>query len=213
MDITDSRLDGIWDSDGRESVEYHGTMEYVKQYWIAVVVGIVGCLALIYGLWGVVMTEQATVEIVKSEEQAGEVVVDVAGAVEKPGVYKLSAGSRFGDVLVLAGGLSGLADREWVARTINLAEIVKDGQKIYIPAIQQVSQPANQPSWSVAQKSGKVNVNTASKGELDRLAGIGAARAQAIIAGRPYQSIEQLVSKAKIPASVFEKIKDQVSVY
>ena len=49
--------------------------------------------------------------------------------------------------------------------------------------------------------------------ELDKLTGIGEVRAQAIVANRPYGSTEELVSKAKIPESVYEKIKDQVSVY
>ena len=108
--------------------------DFLREFGVIVVVGLIGGGILIYGLWGVVGGEQATVEIVKNEPQTGEIVVDVAGAVEKPGVYTLPSGSRIGEALVVAGGLSAQADREWVARTVNLAAELEDGAKIYIPS-------------------------------------------------------------------------------
>lgn len=199
-------------------------MDWVKQYGVLVAVGVVGVGILLYGLWGQIMPESATVEIVKSTnvplnqytngEQEGWVVVDIAGAVQQPGVYKLPGGSRIGDALVAAGGLSGEADREWVAQTINLAQEIKDGGKIYIPAkVEKTNIPINQYTNESTQSLGKVNINTASAGELDSLVGIGAARSQAIMANRPYTNTEELVSRAKIPQSVYEKIKDSISVY
>lgn len=195
-----------------------------------ILVGIVGGGILIYGLWGVVGGDPpfgeagAKVEIISGAQSSehslsqgselGDIVVDVAGAVTNPGVYKLQREARIGDALVAAGGLSGVADRSWVAETLNLAEVVKDGGKIYIPARQQIGESASQPdSQSVSQKSGKININTASEAELDALVGIGAARAAAIIASRPYANTEELVSKAKIPQSVYDKIRDSISIY
>ena len=198
-----------------------------------VVVGVIGVGIVGYGLWGAMRGEQASVEIVKGggdftpeeitslspeaaklsgEKFGNQVTVDVAGAVEKPGVYKMPSGSRIGDALVSAGGLSAQADREWVARTLNLAEPVKDGGKVYIPEKSQIinSQMAN---GEQGKSTNLININTASVGELDSLPEIGEARAKAIIANRPYGSSAELVSKAKIPASVYAKIKDLVSIY
>ena len=199
-------------------------MDWVKQNGIVLGIGVVGLGMLIYGLWGQLMPEQASVEIVRGGASnignnnivmsESQVVVDVAGAVEKPGVYKLPVDSRIGDALVMAGGLAGEADREWVAATLNLAEPVKDGGKVYIPYRDEKRNIGNSNTLiAEKQKNGKVNINTASEGELDTLVGIGEVRAQAIIANRPYGDIEELVSKAKIPQSVYEKIRDNISVY
>ncbi len=191
-------------------------MEWLKQYGLLAGVGVVGLGLLGYGLWGEIMPEKSTVEIIKeSENQStkGEIVVDVAGAVEKTGVYKLPSGARIGDAIVMAGGLAADADREWVAQTLNLAKEIKDQEKIYIPSIARVDPLQSEGSTLGLQKSGKININTASLGELDQLPGIGEVRAQAIIANRPYGSTEELVSKAKIPQSVYDKIKDSLSIY
>jgi competence protein ComEA len=192
----------------------------VKEFGILLVIALVGVGVLAYGLWGELGSEKATVEIVKDqnkeqvniEYREGRVTVDVAGAVEKPGVYQLSSGSRLGDALVMSGGLSSSADREWVAKTINLAQEVKDGEKIYIPAKGNGVGTENK-NIEYRDSHGKVNINTASLSELDGLEGIGEVRAKTILDNRPYSQIDDLVSKAKIPESVYEKIKDIVTVY
>lgn len=198
-------------------------MEWVKRegWWVAI--GAAGLGILIYGLWSMIKPEPAVVEIVKEEETRGEIVVDVAGAVEKPGIYKIPTGSRIGDALVMAGGFAAEADREWVSQYLNLAEEVKDGGKIYIPGqaagtgnqkIQIVGQPdAVEKQILGAAVQGRININTASQSELESLWGIGEARAKAIISNRPYGVTEELVSKAKIPQSVYDKIREQISVY
>jgi len=61
--------------------------------------------------------------------------------------------------------------------------------------------------------TGKVNINTASVSELDSLWGVGEARAEAIVAARPYSSIEELASKANIPSNVMDKIRDEITVF
>ena len=200
-------------------------IQFLKQYGILVGIGLVGVGILIYGFYLEVSAEKPVVEIIKSGQQSsdrspisaqglelGTVVVDVAGAVEKPGLYKLTSGSRIGDALVMAGGLSATADREWVAKSINLAEVLKDGGKVYIPVKQEIT-PLNQKTIKPLESQGKVNINTASMSELDTLDGIGEARARLIMDNRPYNHIDELVSKAKIPQSVYEAIKDSVSIY
>lgn len=183
--------------------------------------GVVGVAILGYGIWGIIKPSEVKVEIISGEKptansvQQSQIVVDVAGAVEKPGVYKLPSGSRIGDALVMAGGLGEKADRDWVAKTINLAEIVKDGGKIYIPEIKVTDRetPSQLSKNEGVTLGSKVNINTASVGELDRLAGIGEVRAQAVFDNRPYGATDEIVSKAKVPQSVYDAIKDSISIY
>jgi competence protein ComEA len=94
---------------------------FVKEFWVVMVIGIVGVGVLVYGLWGVVGGEGASVDIVSGNQSLEHsltqgsalenIVVDVAGAVITPGVYNLPSGSRIGDALVAAGGLAEGADR------------------------------------------------------------------------------------------------------
>ncbi len=188
--------------------------DFLREFGVVVLVGLLGCGVLIYGFWGIFGTEESVVEIVKTDQSAqpklesrtGEIVVDIAGAVVKPGLYTLPSGSRIGDALVQAGGLAEKADRSMVAKSINLAEVLNDGAKVFIPELKPVGQSQN-------QSEGKVNLNTAELSELDDLDGIGPVRAKQIIDSRPYARVEELVSKAKIPESVYANIKDQVSCY
>lgn len=191
-----------------------GYLKVIKEYLALILLGVVGGGILIFGLWKMIYVEDIKVEVVKGEEQGSELkeaVVDIAGAVEKPGLYKLPAESRIGDALVVAQGLAANADREWVAKNINLAEIIKDGGKVYIP--RQSEKAESQVDGKGVITAGKININTASISELDTLSGIGEVRAKAIFDNRPYTQIEELMSKAKIPASVYEKIKDSVTLY
>jgi competence protein ComEA len=180
----------------------------LKQFGLMILIGIAGLMILGYGLWSQLMPQETTVEVVKAEEQVTqeEIVVEVAGEVIKPGIYKLPAKSRIGDALVLAGGLSAEADRLWVSQNINLAEHLKDGIKIYLPS-------EREGKNSTKSSENKININTAAAAELDSLEGIGESRANTIIENRPYFTIDELVSKAKVPKSVVDKIKDQISVH
>lgn len=199
-------------------------MELIKQWGLVLLLSLVGVGLIGYGVWEQVGPREVVVEIIKDKnltgetsdkEDGGEIVVDVAGAVEKPGIYKLSSNSRIGDAVVKAGGLAANADREWVASTLNLAEKVEDGVKIYIPNKGMVqADPVSQTNQrSVNIKNQKLNINTASVTELDKLEGIGEARANSIVSNRPYAKTEELVTIAKLPQSVYDKIKDSISVY
>ena len=148
---------------------------------------------------------------------AKEITIDIEGAVEKPGVYKLPAQSRIQDALIAAGGLSQNADRQKIAQTVNLAAPLTDSAKLYLPAVGEHyagSGIASGTSTDTGQgASGIVNINQASEAELDALPGVGAVTAQRIIDGRPYQGTQDLVTKKIVGQSEFEKIKDQISVY
>ena len=150
------------------------------------------------------------------------ITVEISGEVIRSGVYKLPDGSRIEDLLVAAGGFSGTADRVWVEKYLNRAAKVTDGQKVYIPKINEHtdSSSANMtlgdqtisPSFS-SDSNIKININSASLTQLDSLPGIGQVYGQNIIDHRPYSDASELLSKGVLKKSLYEKIKDMVSVY
>jgi len=151
-----------------------------------------------------------------------KIYVDLAGAVENPDVYELSSGARLKDALKLAGGLSANADRDFFSRNFNLSRLLSDQEKIYIPSAFEVSKgifgPAeaanlNQPNTGQTNSNvDLININTAALEELDQLPGVGKVTAEKIIRGRPYQSVDQLLNNKIVGKSVFEKIKNLITV-
>ena len=141
-----------------------------------------------------------------------ELVVEISGEVQNPGVYKLPAGSRIDDLLIASGGLSRNADRDLIAKNINRAAKLFDGQKIYIPPLRQGFAGQASTDGGVAQSS-LININTADAKTLDGLPGIGPVYAQNIIEHRPYSEVSELVSKGAMPSNVYQKIKDKISCY
>ncbi|MCJ7805613.1 helix-hairpin-helix domain-containing protein [Patescibacteria group bacterium] len=152
---------------------------------------------------------EATTEAQKTQT---DIVVEISGQVEKPGVYKLQNGSRVEDLIVAAGGISAEADRVWLDKTLNRAAKLLDGQKLFIPPKNSGDIKVYQPSNAV-QGSGLININTAGLSDLDTLPGIGPVYGQNIIEHRPYSNIEELVSKGALKEFVFEKIKDKITAY
>ncbi len=150
-----------------------------------------------------------------------EIIVEISGEVENPGVYKLEDGSRVNDLLIASGGLSSGANRIWVEKNINKAAKLVDGQKLYIPKEgEEISQSSAVFDSQTGSKSGGgvgvtglININEADQKTLESLNGIGQTYASNIIAHRRYSTIEEIVSKAGVPQKTFEKIKSQISVY
>lgn len=166
-----------------------------------------------------------TIEIIESVEkdaEDGQIIVEIAGAVENPGVYTLSTLSRVEDLLITSGGLSKDADRNWVDKYINRAAKLSDGQKFYVPkeGEQSIGVSADNLSGGTGSILGtednqnkSININTASQNQLEGLTGIGPVYAQSIIEHRPYSSTEELVSKGALKQFVYEKVKEMVTVY
>lgn len=166
------------------------------------------------------------VEIVSgSESKSNNLVVEIAGAVNAPGVYEFEDNDRIIDALDRAGGISEEADRDWLEKYLNKAAVLQDGQKLYIPRegeqslgvsanIQNRGQaPAEQDSNNKSQASNTVNINSASQQELESLWGIGPVTAQNIIEHRPYSSLEELLQKKILKSNVYERNIDKLSVY
>lgn len=185
----------------------------LEKYKLQIGLGLVGLILVGIGVLSTRrLAETPTVEILRQEEeQEGTIWVDLEGAVQKPGIYELPAKARVNDLLIRAGGLAAEADREWVSQNVNLAQKLVDSAKLFIPF--KDAQPAVAGASASASVAELININTASTAQLDTLWGIGEKRAEAICANRPYQTIEELKTKAGIPTNVYERIKDQVTLY
>ncbi|PJE63350.1 hypothetical protein COU88_00030 [Candidatus Roizmanbacteria bacterium CG10_big_fil_rev_8_21_14_0_10_39_6] len=133
------------------------------------------------------------------------VAVDIEGAIQKPGVYELKEDARLVHALIKAGGLIVQADRYFVARNMNLSKRVVDEEKIYIPFLieRADSSEATLPS---------VRINTATSSQLELLPNIGPVTANKIIKNRPYESIDELVSKKILGQKTFENIKSLIEL-
>jgi competence protein ComEA len=130
----------------------------------------------------------------------GDLVVHVAGAVRRPGVYRLPAGSRVDDAVRRAGGANGSG----IPGAVNLAARLTDGQQVVVPA---VGAPA-----AVAGAEGPISLGTATAEQLDTIEGIGPVTAQDIIEFRDEQgglaSVEQLDELSGIGPATMESLRD-----
>ncbi len=150
------------------------------------------------------------------ESETAKIVVDIGGEVVSPMVVELDEGSRVGDAIEAAGGITENAD----LTDINRAAFVEDGEKIYIPAAEIEGEgeegDTSSSGYTVSRGDGKININTADSVQLQELDGIGPATAQKIIDYRKengrFSSIEDIKNVSGIGDKSFEKIKDRIKV-
>lgn len=143
--------------------------------------------------------------------------VDVSGAVNTPGVYRLKRGSRVFEAIQEAGGFQENAD----TAGINQASVLSDGEKLQIYTIEEAQQmELSSEKFSISQDNtdvkGKININTADLSELQEIPGVGEKKAQSIMEYRElngnFQSIEQLQEVQGIKGKTFDKVKDYITV-
>lgn len=146
-----------------------------------------------------------------------QVVVDVKGAVERPGIYTMTAPVRIYQVIQQAGGVVPDGDTS----SLNLAEQVVDGSVLYVP--RKGETPPDMATTSIGSQtpsnktsSSKININTATAEELDKLNGLGPSKANAIVEYRKehgkFQKIEDLTQVPGIGEKTIEQFRDQVEV-
>ncbi len=140
-------------------------------------------------------------------------VVYVCGQVQSPGVYELPQGARANDAIQAAGGLLETA----ASKAMNLAEVISDGQKVYVPSLEELESGKDFGTSSIETASdGKVNLNTATKEELMSIPGIGEAKANQIIQYRSkqgnFQSTEDIMNIPGIKEGMYAKIKESIKV-
>jgi competence protein ComEA len=150
----------------------------------------------------------------------GDIVVDVTGAVSKPGLYRLAPGARVGDAIGAAGGFSPRVDVERVGRELNLAATIADGAHVQVPSrddpVGGGAAGASPAAGGGGSSGGQlVNLNTATEAELDALSGIGPVTAGKIIesrAGAPFKTVDELRERGLVGEKTFEKIRAQLTV-
>jgi competence protein ComEA len=152
-------------------------------------------------------------EIRLDNAPAAEIQVYVAGAVARPGVYYLRDGDRWIDALEAAGGPAADADLE----SVNLARRVYDEDQVVVPRVEEpAASPVGVLGASQAPSDERIDVNAAPEALLETLPGIGPVRAGSIVGSRqtngPFVRPEELVERGLIPQSVFEQVRDLITV-
>lgn len=158
-----------------------------------------------------------------------EILVHISGCVKEEKVVTLKSGSRIQDAINSAGGLSKDAD----LTNINLAYILEDGEKIYIPKKgEEVSQnsliysessvgadASIRPSsahTSSSNKTTKININKAGQAELETIPGVGPSTALKIVTYREengrFKSIEDIKNVSGIGDAKYEQMKEYITV-
>ena len=147
-------------------------------------------------------------------------VVDVAGAVARPGVYRLPAGSRVADALASAGGFGPRVDAQRVATELNLAAPLADGQHVLVPSRDDTAPGgsgggAGSGAGNDPAQSRLIDLNRAAAGELDTLPGIGPVTAAKIITSRetaPFAAVHDLLDRKLVGQKTFDGLADLVTV-
>lgn len=147
---------------------------------------------------------------ISAGEKKRMLTVHVAGAVARPGLYKLAEGTRVADALSMAGG----ATADGIIDDVNLASRLKDGQKILVPRSGgQISDPG---SPRQGEDSTLLNINTADESDLDKLPGIGPSLAKRIVEYRrkngPFSTVEEIDNVNGIGPRKLEEFKGQVTI-
>jgi len=151
------------------------------------------------------------------EEPPSEMMVDVKGAVQNPGVYTMPVNSRVVDAIDKAGGMNTEAEQN----AVNLAQIVEDQMVIYVPTEDEATQ-----NGTVGVMTGQTNneenntdtidINSAEKEALMTLNGIGSSKADNIITYREengnFQTIEDIKNVSGIGEATFDNLKDFIRV-
>ncbi|HFI0911368.1 TPA: helix-hairpin-helix domain-containing protein [Streptococcus suis] len=207
--------------------------EYKWQIALPAVAGLLMATFLIFsqsaksdqtGLTDFPQTEQTSSRSDLVEETSTEVskepsllVVDVKGAVVKPGLYTLEADARVNDAVEAAGGLTSQAD----PKSINLAQKLSDEAVVYVASedenISVVASTTASSAMSQEEKNTNlVNLNTATEADLQTISGIGAKRATDIIAYREanggFKSVDDLNNVSGIGDKTMESIRPYVTV-
>ena len=171
--------------------------------------------------------EENKIENINAEiEEKSQIIVHIAGEILNPGVISLDEGARIIDAINKAGGLTNEADLS----KVNLAYILEDAQKIYIPNVNEkeiienmsseiVKSGSTQENSNTGEKlknGEKININTATQKELQKLTGIGESIALRIINYRKengkFNTIEDIKNVSGIGESKFNKIKNDIIV-
>ncbi|MDN6639990.1 MAG: helix-hairpin-helix domain-containing protein [Tetragenococcus sp.] len=157
--------------------------------------------------------QQTTASSEEQTEETGEIMVDIKGEVNKPGVYELEGDARVKEVILKAGGLTKKAEE----KQLNLAEKLSDQQMIYVPNQAEAEEMEETgEEQEVNQSEDTVDINAADLTELQELSGIGPAKAQAIIDYReengPFETVDELSEISGFGEKTVEKLRESIKI-
>lgn len=148
----------------------------------------------------------------QKEAESESIYVHVCGAVNQPGVYELPRESRIFEAIALAGGLRSDACED----SVNQAEPISDGMMIKVLTMDEAAEQQTESKTEESKSDGRVNINTADAERLMTLPGIGASKAESILAYREehgrFSSVEELMNITGIKEGVYSKIENYITV-
>lgn len=146
----------------------------------------------------------------ESKETEEKIVIYITGEVINEGVYELDIGSRIANAIEAAGGTKETAN----LRNVNLAYELEDGEKIYIPNINETENEILDAEKE--DKEREININKANIEELQELSGVGESTAESIIKYREengkFSTVEEIMNVPGIGENKFENIKEKIKV-
>ena len=156
-------------------------------------------------------TASRSAEEAEPEEPAA-ICVYICGAVKRPNVYTLPEGSRVYQAVEAAGGFTEEAE----VKALNLAEVLADGRQITVFSKEEIESGRAAPASAGEVSDGKVDLNRATKEELQSLPGIGAVKAEAILRYREeaggFSDIESIREISGIGEKSFERLRNLIKV-
>lgn len=159
----------------------------------------------------VIGPEEVEKMFAEEEQQQQEVVVHVTGQVKNKGIVCLEEGCRVMDAVQAAGGPTDKADLD----RINLARVLVDGERIYVPAIGEEVDNSAAGDYNMVG-DGKININTADVSDMEKLPGIGPVLARRIVEFREkegsFKRPEDIMKVSGIGPKIYEGIKDSITV-
>jgi len=172
--------------------------------WISLIFA--GVFLMIFGFYNLYLfSNQSSISCPVVQERKVETLVsiDVSGAIKKPGIYQLQQSSRIADAISLAGGFSKEADMQYVAQSLNLARLLKDQEKIYVPFLGEKQ---------ITEVNSKISINNASMEQLLLINGVGEKKAEMIVQNRPFTDLTDLVTKKIISETVLSQVIDDIEL-
>ena len=160
------------------------------------------------------MVEGGTLQEESPHDEESEIVIDIKGEVHQPGIYRLKSGARMYELIEQAGGLT----EEALETAINLAQVLQDQQMVIV--LHQEDEGFMEINASGVSSSQtavtQINLNQANAQQLQELPGVGAKKAEAIIAYREeygfFKQIDDLKNITGIGEKTFESLKEMITV-